>query len=239
MHGVNTAVRSACAFRLRTPRNPFSPDPASKSTGSPLALFCPEPDPRHGLSLARVGCASRRLHPGVKAPGLQLPIRNLRLPGPFGSSAPLPRLVRPNPGPLHRLVPVAGSSPVATDLPENLTPLRGFCPPQDQSSVSVQPLSPPTGFARSPFAPRSPLCYKHQRLRINVPGPLRFRRPAGCNRMSHNLFVQPRAFRHCLLQHCLPAVLSPASRLNSVNMCNSVMRCVPRMICNFPVCFCT
>jgi hypothetical protein len=34
----------------------------------------PEPDLRNGLSLARNGCASRRLHSGVKAPGLPLQI---------------------------------------------------------------------------------------------------------------------------------------------------------------------
>jgi hypothetical protein len=39
--------------------------------------------------------------------------------------------------------------------------------------------------------------------------------PAGCKARSLDLFLQPRAFRHCLLQHCLPAVLSSALRWNS------------------------
>ena len=158
MLGANIAAGSARAIRLRTPQNPFSPSPASSSACSPQAFFRPEPDPGYGLSLAQSDCASRRLLPRVNVPGLQLPIRNLRLPGPFGVSAPLPRPVCPDLGRFFASCPSPVPHRSLPALPKTFTPLRGFCPPRDQRSISVRPVSPPAESARSPFAPRSPLC---------------------------------------------------------------------------------
>jgi hypothetical protein len=44
---------------------------------------------------------------------------------------------------------------------------------------------------------------------------------AGCCHISYDLFQQPLAFRYCLLQHYLPAVLSSALRRNSGTKCLS------------------
>jgi hypothetical protein len=154
MHGVNNAAGSARAIRLRTPRNPFYPSPASKSACSPQATFRPVPDPRYGLSLARIDCASQRLRPGVKAPGLQLPIRDLPLRSPFGLSAPLPRPVCPDPGGFFASGPLPLPCLSLPALPKTFTPLRGFYPPRDQRSIS-RPASKPANRLR-PISLRSP-----------------------------------------------------------------------------------
>jgi hypothetical protein len=80
-----------------------------------------------------------------------------------------PWSVCPNPGPLHHLEPVAGSSPAATGLPDCPAPLQDCYIPQDQSSAFVQPVSPPAGFARFPVAPRRRYLLD-RRLRIIVSG---------------------------------------------------------------------
>jgi hypothetical protein len=120
------------------------------------ACFCPVPDPRYGLSLARIDCALRRLRPGVNVPGLQLPIRNLRLTGPFGFLALLPELVCPNPGRFFASNPLPDPRWLLPTYPKTSTPLQDFYILRDQSSILVQPVSPPAESARFPFAPRSP-----------------------------------------------------------------------------------
>jgi hypothetical protein len=83
MHGVNTAVREAGRLATSSATTVFS---GCCFIAGQLAasLSCPERDPRYDLSLARTGCTSQRLHPGVNAPGLQLSIRDLRFIDPFG-----------------------------------------------------------------------------------------------------------------------------------------------------------
>ena len=59
------------------------------------------------------------------------------------------------------------------------TPLRDFYLPRDQSvQPDLLPAGPPSESARFPFAPRCRFLLLVFRLRINVPGPLRFRRLA-------------------------------------------------------------
>ena len=59
------------------------------------------------------------------------------------------------------------------------TPLWDFYIPPDQSVLpDSPPVGPPSESARSPFAPRSRFLFLVFRLRIIVPGPLRFRRLA-------------------------------------------------------------
>ena len=147
-------MRFACELPgTRFPRVPLHRPPARRKL-----LFRPVPDPRYGLSLARFDCASRRLRPGVKAPDLQLPTHNLRLPGPFGFSAPLPRPVCPDLGGFFASCPLPVPRSLLPALPKTFTPLRGFYPPRDQRSISVRPIGPPAEPARSPFAPHSLLC---------------------------------------------------------------------------------
>ena len=122
---------------------------------------------------------SRGLHSGVNVPGLLLRLAACRLRCPFGFSAPQPPAVRPaegcflasSPLPLPRLAGPA-ASPAST-------PRRDFYPPSDQSVLQVSlPAGSPSGLARSPFAPHSRFLSLVFRLRITVPGPLRFRRLA-------------------------------------------------------------
>ncbi len=69
---------------------------------APPTASCAGPDPRNGLSLARNGCASRRLHSGVNVPGLLL-----QIPARFPPARSALRLRCPN-----RFAPVpAASSP--------------------------------------------------------------------------------------------------------------------------------
>ena len=137
-------VRFACELPgTRFPRVPLHRPPARRKL-----LFRPVPDPRYGLSLARFDCASRRLRPGVKAPGLQLPTHNLRLPGPFGFLAPLPRPVCPDLGGFFASCPLPVPRSLLPALPKTFTPLRGFYPPRDQRSISVRPIGPPAEPAR-------------------------------------------------------------------------------------------
>jgi hypothetical protein len=194
MHGVNTAARSARAIRRPAPQSPFSPDPASKPACSPQALSRPEPDPRYGLSLARTDCASRRLRPGVKAPDLQLPIRNPRLHDPFGLSAPPPRPVCPDLGRFFASRPLPRLRSLLPALPKTFTPHRGSCPPTDQRSVSVQPVSPPPDPPDLPSLPTAHFVMKHRRLRIIVPGPLRFRKLAVPQTSWNHLDYDPDRF---------------------------------------------
>jgi hypothetical protein len=137
-------------------------------------LSCLGPDLGYDLSLARTGCAFRRLPPGVNVPGLQLRIPDLRFPGPFGPLAPLPRPVCPDLGRFFASSPFPVLRLSLSAYPNAYTPLRDFYLPRDHRSAFVQPISPPTEFARFPLAPRCRRLLDY-RLRITVPGSLRFR----------------------------------------------------------------
>ena len=159
MHGVNIAVGMAWAFRLPAPQTPFSPAPGSMPANSPPALCRPESDSRSDLSLTRNGCASQRLHSGVKAPGLPL-----RIPTGFSPARSALRL--------HSLDWFAPASPASTPRtrcristdrhwpcltpPLPLVAFYGLS--GSKHSAPVQPVDSPAGSARFPFAPR------HRRL---------------------------------------------------------------------------
>jgi len=89
------------------------------------------PPARNGLSLACNGCLSPDHHSRVKVPGLLLRLLALGFPGPFGSSAPLPGSVCPNPGRFSASKPVAAStSGSPTGYPSFHSPLRNSEPPE-------------------------------------------------------------------------------------------------------------
>ena len=121
---------------------------------APLTASCSGPEIRNDLSLAHDGCASRRLHPGVIAPGLLLPPPARFLPA--RSALQLRYLPRFAPVP-------AASSPRARcrfsarryspcrPLP---LPFRTLTSLRLNASMAVQPVGPPIESARSPLAPR-------------------------------------------------------------------------------------
>ena len=114
-----------------------------------------EPPARNGLSLARNGCPFRSLHSGVNVPGLLLHLLAGRFRCPFGSSAPPPPAGYPPPRPLPCLVPVAASTTRSPGGSPASTPLWDSYLPRDQSvRLASSPSGPPSGSARSPFAPR-------------------------------------------------------------------------------------
>jgi hypothetical protein len=118
---------------------------------TPRSWFSPEPDPRSGLSLSRNGCASQRLHPGVNVPGLPLQVPARLPPGPFGPSAPQPRLVRPSRCCFYASDPLPDLHQSALTLPDASTPLQDSYVPPDQR---VQRRS--SSRTRSPVTPDSP-----------------------------------------------------------------------------------
>ena len=116
--------------------------------------------------------------PGSMFPACNFRSANPRLYGPFGLSAPLPRPVCPDLGRFFASRPLPLPRSLLPTFPKTFTPLRGFYPPLDQRSVSVQPVSPPPDPPDLPSLPTARFVVKHRRLRIIVPGPLRFRRLA-------------------------------------------------------------
>jgi hypothetical protein len=139
-----------------------------------------EPAARSDLSLACNGCTFRCLHSRVSVPGLLLrsPDRLFSLPVRLLAPPPRPGLPR-NPAGLNASNPLQPPQPAPTTAPATSTPLWDFSIPQAQSVLPLSPLfGPPSGYARSPLAPRSPNLLLEYRLRIIVPGPLRFRRLA-------------------------------------------------------------
>ena len=116
------------------------------------------PVARNGLSLACNGCSfseppsqGQRSWPATSQPPAWSHC-------PFGF--PLRHRFRfaPDGGSIFASIPLQRFHTVRTTAPAVSTPLRGFCPPPDQS---VQPLrllpGPPSEFARFPLAPRRPL----------------------------------------------------------------------------------
>ena len=145
------------------------------------------PSPRNGLSLSRNGCASRRLHPGVNVPGL--PLRILTGFRPARSALWLHARSRFAPAPTV-------STPrtrcrISTDqhwpFRKPPLPFGRITSLRINAFISVQPVGPPAEFARFPFAPRRHRLMKDCRLRINVPGSLRFRRLAVPSRRPSGL----------------------------------------------------
>ena len=98
---------------------------------------------------------------------------------PFGLSAPLPKPVRPGFGRFLASGPLQSLRLTGRTAPPASTPLKDFYIPPDQSvQLDLPPVGPPSESARFPIAPRNRFLLLVFRLRINVPGPLRFRRLA-------------------------------------------------------------
>ena len=123
--------------------------------------------------------ASRGLHSGVNVPGLPLRPVACRFRNPFGPSAPQPPSVRPAEGCFPASSPLLLSRPAWPAALPASTPRRDSYIPSDQSVLQNRPpAGSPSELARSPFAPRRRFLSLVFRLRITVPGPLRFRRLA-------------------------------------------------------------
>jgi hypothetical protein len=149
-------------------------------SGSPLAAFRSGSSARNGLSLACNGLALQRFHSRVKAPGLLLRCSSLTLPLP-GPPVALP------PDPVCTLLrqprryrPVAASSSCLTNRFSGLhSPSGLLCPSGSKRSAGLAVRSTrlpnPPDF---PSLPAAVFLLLVNWLRINVPGPLLFRRLA-------------------------------------------------------------
>jgi hypothetical protein len=156
--------------------------------GHAACSFDPEPDPRNGLSLTRNGCASQRLHPGVNVPGLPL-----RIPPGFPPARSVLRLRNPD-----WFAPAAAASTPQTRFrisagrcrpsPAPPLPFGTVTSLQIKAFTPVQSTDPLAGRARFPFAPRRRFLLDC-RLRIIVPGSLRFRKLANLAEPSDFSFI--------------------------------------------------
>jgi len=206
MHRTEHCVRERRVLRRSAPLQPVSPAPGSTpySAPQPASFSLTGPAARIGLSLACNSCASQRAHSRVKGPGLLLRSLATRLPRPFG----------------HRLHPRTRFAPVASVslllarcvsaqrrlglLPLPPLPFRAFTPVRIEAFSRFRRPS-----ARLPNPPDllslpAALALLRFELRINVPGPLRFRRLA-VPQTSWNLpqYACNRFFRQSLIP--LPA----------------------------------
>ena|SRR5271157_289203 len=151
---------------------------ASQRTAACLRLSLTGPVARIGLSLACNNDASQRPHFRVKGPGLILRSLAPRLPRPFGHAL----------HPRYRFAPVAAASLrlarcVSASgrlglLPQPPLPFRAFTPVRIEAFGRFRSLP-----ARLPNPPDllslpAALAFSGLKLRITVPGPLRFRRLA-------------------------------------------------------------
>jgi len=115
------------------------------------------PPARNGLSLACNGCLSPDHHSRVNVPGLLLRLLALGFHSPFGSQAPLPGSVCPNPGRFSASKPVAASaSGSPTGCPSFHSPSGFLHPSGSKRSTGAPPGGLPSDYARSPLAPRRP-----------------------------------------------------------------------------------
>jgi len=146
--------KALCDPPFCSPEFDFSPK-GSMLPGSPQSFFPTEPISRNGLSLARNGCSlSEASIPGSMVPACHF--KTSRLDSPPGlPSAPLPSLVCPSRGQLHRVSPLRFLAPVRPAASSISTPLRENCLPRDRSVRQIPPpCGSPSPFARFPFAPR-------------------------------------------------------------------------------------
>jgi len=145
--------------------------------GAPQSFSATGPVARNGLSLPWNGFRFRSLHSRINVPGL--PLRN-----PHGRSQARSAFCStagcgsPRLRPFPCFCPSLACFRARSASPPASTPLRGLYPPPDQSVLPVSlPISPPSDYARFPFAPRFRLSITSRWKRINVPGSLRFRLP--------------------------------------------------------------
>jgi len=177
MHGTELRVPERCAPCLSAPLVAFSlPPPGSMLPGAPQSLSSTGPVARNGLSLPSNGLCFRTVHSRINVPGLPLrvphgcPQARSAFCSTTGGGSPRSR-------PSPRFCPSPASFRARSTSPPASTPLRDCYLPLDQSVQPVSlPISPPSGCARFPLAPRFPLSIASRWKRINVPGSLRFRR---------------------------------------------------------------
>jgi hypothetical protein len=143
-------------FRLSAPQQSLSPTAGLTLPGSPQLSSA-----RGRLLVTAFRSPTTAPAYAVSIPGSTFlacyfaPARSLDCP--FGLSAPLPSPVRPGFGRFIASGPLQFRYADQQTALTVSTPLRGFCPPPDQSVPPLSPLAgPPSESARSPFAPRSP-----------------------------------------------------------------------------------
>jgi hypothetical protein len=124
--------------------------------GSPQPIFSrPGPATRNGLSLAHNGSRFREPHSRVDGPDLLLRCLAASWLCPVRLSAPQPIPVRPGVGRFVASGPLQSKPAAGLTASPVSTPLRGCCPPPDQSVLPVSlPVGPPSESARFPLAPR-------------------------------------------------------------------------------------
>ena len=200
MHRTEHCNLERCALRLSAPRKPFSPAPGLTLQSTPLAASWLEPETRDDLSLSRNGCRfSRPPFRGQRSrPATSLRHHPIPQPvRPFRSTTSCP--VRPGEGCFSASSPLLLPRLAQSTARPASTPRQGSYTPTDQS-VQQDRLSTgsPSELARFPFAPRCRFLSLVFRLRINVPGPLRFRRLA-VPQTSWNLphYALDRSFGQC------------------------------------------
>jgi hypothetical protein len=194
MHGTEHREQKHRAHRLSAPRPPFSPAAGSIPRSAPQFLFCSGPVARIGLSLSCNGPRSHASHSRVSAPRPDTSRPYQLLPRPVRLSAPLPIPVRPEIDGIHALARCRFLNRHGRPLPCLHSP-SGLLPPSgSKRSTDPLPASPPSGSARSPFAPHSRFLSLVFRLRIIVRGPLRFRRLAVPQTSWNHLHYAPEAF---------------------------------------------
>ena len=155
MHGSGRAVQSAVHFPVNSPYGVFLTARINIFRRAAAFSFSESgPAPRNGFSLSRNGFRFHEHHSGVKAP-------NLLLRGPFGGFqarfASTLRLARFAPGrPLQRLSPLPVRCQTQSEPYHRLHSPLGLLPPSgSKRSAAAGPIGPPSGSARSPFAPQS------------------------------------------------------------------------------------
>jgi len=179
MHGTEHREQKHRTHSLFVPRPPDFPGAGSTRRSAPRLLSCSGPVARIGLSLARNSLRICRspFQGQCSRPDASRPCQLLPLPVRLPALLPIP--VGPEIGGFVALARCSFLNRHGLPPDPASTPLREYYLPRDQSVQQVLlPASPPSGFARSPFAPHSRLLSLVFRLRITVPGPLRFRRLA-------------------------------------------------------------
>jgi hypothetical protein len=192
MHGTEHCKQEHRAPSLSVPRPPFSrlPDQHLEAHRSSLLpgtgrSYRPFARPQQ-FALSRAPFQGQCSRPDASLPDRLLPL-------PVDFSAPLPIPVRPEIGGFNASSPLQLPQPAWPAAGSASTPLRDYYPPRDQSVQQISlPASPPSESARSPFAPHNRFLSLVFRLRITVPGPLRFRRLAVPQTYRRGCFLEAR-----------------------------------------------
>jgi hypothetical protein len=210
MHGTEHCKQEHRTPRLSVPRQPFWPLPDQHfktrrgnsllpGTGRSYRPFAR----LQQFTLSRVPFQGQCSQPDPSRPYQLLPL-------PVRLSAPPPIPVRPKIGSFHALSPLQLPQPAWPAAIPASTPRAGLLHPSGSKRSAVPlPASPPSEPARSPFAPHSRYLSLEFRLRIIVPGPLRFRRLAVPQTSWNHLHYDPELlFRQSLLYRPMPFFLN-------------------------------